>query len=149
MRRGKDNRRVPKRSKRPEANQKRKFSSQAARALTVRGSSFALEVIVQIGYWRFWNRWTVAQIHQVLTQERHLPISEREVLYLIGIFLVLLRCTYHLRLEEQAAYFRRHGVFLYCARSQIALLYGTLQARLARQNELGHAQSVTYGNRRT
>jgi len=38
---------------------------------------------------------------------------------------------------------------LYCARSQIALLYGTLQARLARQNELGHAKSVTYGNRRT
>ena len=96
----------------PEAKQKRKFSSQAARALTVRGSSFALEVIVQIGYWRFWNRWTVAQIHQVLTQERQLPISEREVLYLIGVFLVLLRCTYHLRLEEQAAYFRRHGVFL-------------------------------------
>ena len=80
--------------------------------MTVRGSSFALEVIVQIGYWRFWKRWTVTQIHEVLTQERHLPISEREVLYLIGVFLVLLRCTYHLRLEERAAYFRRHGLFL-------------------------------------
>lgn len=94
------------------AKQRQKFASQAARRLTVRGSSFALEVIVQIGYWRFWKRWTVTQIHEVLTQERHLPISEREVLYLIGVFLVLLRCTYHLRLAEQAAYFRRHGLFL-------------------------------------
>jgi hypothetical protein len=94
------------------AGHKRVYASQAARCLTVRGSSFALEVIAQIGYWRFWRRWTVAQIHEVLTQERHLPISEREVLYLIGIFLVLLRCTYPLRLEEHAAYFRRHGLFL-------------------------------------
>lgn len=96
----------------PVAKQKRKFASQAARALTVRGSSFALEVIVQIGYWRFWKRWTVSQIHEGLAQERHVPISEREVLYLIGVFLVLLRCTYPQRLAEHAAYFRRHGLFL-------------------------------------
>jgi len=94
------------------AGQDRVYESQAARRLTVRGSSFALEVIVQIGYWRFWKRWTVAQIHEMLTQPHHLPISEREVLYLIEVFLVLLRCTYHLRLEEHAAYFRRHGIFI-------------------------------------
>src|SRR3712207_2208160 len=35
----------------------RVYVSQAARCLTVRDSSFALEVIVQIGYWRFWKRW--------------------------------------------------------------------------------------------
>ena len=35
----------------------RVYESQEARRLTVRGSSFALEVIVQIGYWRFWERW--------------------------------------------------------------------------------------------
>lgn len=95
-----------------EAKRTRMFASQEAEALTVRGSSFALEVIVQIGYWRFWKRWTVSQIHEMLTQERHLPISEREVLYLIGVFLVLLRCTYPLRLAKHAAYFRRHGLFL-------------------------------------
>ena len=92
--------------------QARVYESQAARRLTVRGSSFALEVIVQIGLWRFWKRWTVVQIHERLTQERHWLISEREVLYLIEVFLVLLRCTYYLRLEEHAAYFRRHGVFM-------------------------------------
>jgi len=94
------------------ARHKQVYASQAARHLTVRGSSFALEVIAQIGYWRFWKRWTVAQIYEVLTQDRHLPISEREVLYLIGVFLVLLRCTYRLRLAEHAAYFHRHGLFL-------------------------------------
>jgi hypothetical protein len=52
------------------------------------------------------------QIHETLTQVHHLPISEREVLYLIEVFLVLLRCTYHLRLEGHAAYFRRHGVYI-------------------------------------
>jgi hypothetical protein len=92
--------------------QDRVYESQEARRLTIRGSSFALEVIVQIGYWRFWKRWTVVQIHEMLTQVHHLPISEREVLYLIEVFLVLLRCTYHVRLEEHAAYFRRHGVFI-------------------------------------
>jgi hypothetical protein len=90
----------------------RVYESQAARRLTVRGSSFALEVIVQIGLWRFWKRWTVAQIHEMLTQERHMLISEREVLYLIEVFLVLLRCTYDLRLAEHAAYFRQHGLFV-------------------------------------
>jgi hypothetical protein len=95
-----------------DAQRGRMHTSLAAERLTLRGSSFALEVIVQIGYWRFWNRWTVAQIHAVLTAERHLPISEREVLYLLGVFLVLLRCPYPLRVAEHAPYFRRHGVFL-------------------------------------
>lgn len=94
------------------AEPERRYASQAARSLTVRGSSFAVEVIVQIGYWRFWHRWTVTQIHAVLTQERCLPISKREVLYLIGVFLVLFRCTYHLRLAAHAAAFRRHGLFI-------------------------------------
>ena len=87
-------------------------TSPAAERLTLRGSSFALEVIVQIGYWRFWKRWTITQIHESLTLERALPISEREVLYLVGVFLVLLHCTYHWRLAEHERYFQQHGLFL-------------------------------------
>ncbi|MCA1604309.1 MAG: transposase [Acidobacteria bacterium] len=94
------------------AGHHRVAAAQAARRLTLRGSSFALEVVVQIGYLRFWHRWTVAQIHDRLTQEHHLPISRRQVLNLIGVFLVLLRCTYHLRLQQHAAYFRWHGLFV-------------------------------------
>ena len=91
---------------------KRVYGSQVAQHLRVRGSSFALEVIVQIGFWRFWKRWTVTQIHEMLTQERHMLISEREVLYLIGVFLVLLCCTNPQRLAEHAIYFRRHGLYI-------------------------------------
>jgi len=95
-----------------DAQEGRMHTSPAAERLTLRGSSFALQVIVQIGYWRFWKRWTITQIHESLTLERALPISEREVLYLVGIFLVLLRCTYHLRLAAHDGYFQRHGLFL-------------------------------------
>jgi hypothetical protein len=95
-----------------DARRGRMHTSRTAERLTLRGSSFALEVIAQIGYWRFWQRWTVAQIHERLSQERQLPIPEREVLYLIGVFLVLSRCTYHLRWAEYMAEFRRHGLFL-------------------------------------
>lgn len=95
-----------------DAQRGRMHTSPATERLTVRGSSFALEVIVQSGYWRFWKRWTVAQIHAVLTDERHLPISEREGLYLIGVFLVLLRCTSPLRVADHATYLRRHGLCL-------------------------------------
>ena len=95
-----------------DARRGRMHTSRAAERLTLRGSSFALELIAQIGYWRFWQRWTVAQIHERLSQERQLPISERAVLYLIGVFLVLMRCTYQLRWAEYAAEFRRHGLFL-------------------------------------
>ncbi len=88
------------------------YASQAAQRLTLRGSSFALELIVQIGDWRFRQCWTLAQIHQALIQDRHVPISERRVFDLIGIFLVLWQCTYHQRIEAHAPYFRRHGLFL-------------------------------------
>ncbi len=123
------------------AGHKRVYASQAARRLTVRGSSFALEVVVQIGYWRFWKRWTVTQIHEVLTQERHVPISEREVLYLIGVFLVLLRCTYPLRLEEHAAYFRRYGLFL--AIDALKPEKGNTALYVARELKFGMVLQVT------
>ena len=76
-----------------EARRGRRQTAEAADRLTLCGRSFALEGSVQIGYWRFWPRWTVGQIHRELTEERHLPISKRAVAYLVGRFLVLLRCT--------------------------------------------------------
>jgi hypothetical protein len=76
----------------PSAKQKRRFASPEAAAVTVRGSSCAREVIVQMGDWRFWQRWPGTQLHEGLTQERYLPSSERAGWYLLGILLVLLRC---------------------------------------------------------
>lgn len=94
------------------ARTRRVYTSQVAERLTLRGSSFALEVIVQIGVWRFGQHWTITQIHHELTQAYHLPISEREVLYLIEVFLVLNRSTYAQRIEAHAAEFMRPGVYL-------------------------------------
>jgi hypothetical protein len=128
----------------------RVYASQAAHGLTVRGSSFALEVSVQIGYWRFWHRWTVTQIHEVLTQERRLPISEREVLYLIGVFLVLLRCTSPLRLAARAASFHRPGLFV--ALDALKPEKGTTALYVVRELKVGlvlHAAALLTADQRT
>jgi hypothetical protein len=94
------------------AEPERVYASPAAQGLTVRGRSFALAVLVQSGSWRFWPRWSVTQIHAALTQERRLPSSERAVLYLRGVFLVLLRSPSPLRRAARAASFRRQGRFV-------------------------------------
>jgi hypothetical protein len=52
---------------------------------------FGRDVVVQVGYWRFWQHLTVPELHARLIDELHLPISERQVLNLLGDFLALLR----------------------------------------------------------
>jgi len=52
---------------------------------------FGRDVVVQAGYWRFWQHLTVTEIHERLTTDLHLPICERAVLHLLGDFLALLR----------------------------------------------------------
>jgi hypothetical protein len=94
------------------AKQERRFVWQPAEALTLRGSSLALGVSVPSGSRRFGPRRAVAQIPEVLTPDRHLLSSERAVLYLRGVCLVLLRCPSPLRLAGHAAYVRPHGLFL-------------------------------------
>jgi hypothetical protein len=54
---------------------------------------FAREVVVQVGYWRFWQHATVTEIHERLCTGLHLPVSERQVLNLVGDFLALLRAA--------------------------------------------------------
>lgn len=54
---------------------------------------FGRDVVVQVGYWRFWHHLTVTEIHERLSTELRLPICEREVLHLLGDFLALLRAA--------------------------------------------------------
>jgi hypothetical protein len=65
------------------------YRSAEAETLSVPGSSFGLDVIVEVGYRRFWMRQTVLEIHADL--KGLIPLSERHVLHLIGDFLALLR----------------------------------------------------------
>ena len=67
------------------------YRSQEAEALSLSGCSFGLDVIIEVGYQRFWLRRTVQEIHTGL-KERIL-ISERQILNLLADFLALLRAA--------------------------------------------------------
>lgn len=65
------------------------YRSNEAEMLSVPGCSYGLDVIVEIGYQRFWQHRTVAEIHAALRPQ--VMISERQVLNLLANFLALLR----------------------------------------------------------
>jgi hypothetical protein len=67
--------------------------STEAEQLHLGRGQFGRDVVVQVGYWRFWQHLTVPELHARLSDELHLPISERQVLNLLGDFLALLRAA--------------------------------------------------------
>jgi len=60
---------------------------------------FGRDVVVQVGYWRFWQHLTVTEIHERLGTLLGLPISERQVLNMVGDFLALLRAAQPAKIE--------------------------------------------------
>lgn len=87
------------------------YRSREAEELSPKGYSFGFDVITQIGWWRFWDHRTLDEIATLL-QSQHLPISRRQILYLIGDFLALLRAAQPAKIETQRAYFKRHGMVI-------------------------------------
>jgi len=69
------------------------YRSDEAEQLHLGRRQFGRDVVVQVGYWRFWQHLTVTEIHERLTQDLHLPVSAREVQALVGDFLALLRAA--------------------------------------------------------
>jgi hypothetical protein len=67
------------------------YRSQEAEELSVSGCSYGIDVIVEVGYQRFWLQRTVQEIHTVLKER--VSISERQVLNLLANFLALLRAA--------------------------------------------------------
>lgn len=67
------------------------YRSSEAETLHLKHRRYSREVIVHVGYRRFWQRQTIYEIHDWLVQDLGLPISERQVLNLIADFLSLLR----------------------------------------------------------
>jgi hypothetical protein len=65
--------------------------SAVAEQLHLGRGQFGRDIVVQVGYWRFWQHLTIPELHARLIDELHLPISERQVLNLLGDFLALLR----------------------------------------------------------
>ena len=67
------------------------YHSKEAEALSVPGCSYGLDVIVEVGYQRFWQQRTISEIHTALKEG--VAISERQVLNLLVHFLALLRAA--------------------------------------------------------
>jgi hypothetical protein len=79
----------------------RVYRSQAAEKLHVPHGSYGRDVIVEVGYQRFWQQRTIAEIHQSLSGI--VSISERQVQHLLGSFLALLRAGQGTKIERHQA----------------------------------------------
>lgn len=78
-----------------------KYSSEKAEILHLKHRRFGRDVIVHVGYRRFWYHQTMYEIHDWLTQDLGLTVSERQVLNLIIDFLALLRAAQPAKVRAQ------------------------------------------------
>lgn len=85
--------------------------STAAEQLSLKGSSFGFDLIVQIGWWRFWDHRTLDEIAALLNAKQ-LPVSRRHILNLMGDFLAVLRAAQPAKIETHRAYLQRHGMVI-------------------------------------
>ncbi|MBI4672816.1 MAG: hypothetical protein HY741_14250 [Chloroflexi bacterium] len=92
-------------------NSRALFVSPEPARLSLKGLSFGFDVLVQIGWWRFWEHRTLDEIALLLKAKR-LPISRRHILNLSSDFLALLRAAQPAKIEARRAYFQRHGLVL-------------------------------------
>jgi hypothetical protein len=68
------------------------YRSNEAEMLSVPECSYGIDVLVEVGYQRFWQHRTVPEIHAIV--RKHVAISERQILNLLANFLGLLRAGY-------------------------------------------------------
>ena len=62
---------------------------------------FSRELVVKVGYRRFWLHQTMYELYDWLTQDLKIAISEREILNVIGDFLALLRAGQEAKVREK------------------------------------------------
>lgn len=72
-------------------NTKTLYGSVEAERLHLKHRRYSRELIVKIGYRRFWHHQTIYELHEWLTQELGVPIAERQLSNVVGDFLALLR----------------------------------------------------------
>jgi hypothetical protein len=86
------------------------FVSPEPARLSLKGLSFGFDVIVQVGWWRFWEHRTLDEIWELA--QRDFPISRRQVMYLVVDFLCLLKAAQPARIEAHRPFYARHGLLL-------------------------------------
>lgn len=77
------------------------YHSAQAERLHLKHRSFSRELIVRIGYRRFWQHQPQAEIYSWLSQELHLDICERTVVNLMLDFLALLRAGQGAKIRQK------------------------------------------------
>jgi hypothetical protein len=77
------------------------YHSAQAERLHLKHRSFSRELIVRIGYRRFWQHQPQAEIYTWLSQELHLDICERTVVNLMLDFLALLRAGQGAKIRQK------------------------------------------------
>jgi len=70
---------------------KETYSSVEAERVHLKNRRYSRELIIKIGYRRFWYHQTIDELHEWLTQELSVAISQRQVSNVLGDFLALLR----------------------------------------------------------
>ncbi len=78
--------------------------------LSLKGLSFGFDVIVQVGWGRFWEHRTLDEIWELA--RRRFPISRRQIMYLIVDFLCLLKAAQPARIEACRPLYQRRGLLL-------------------------------------
>lgn len=97
-------------SRRRCSNARAMFVSPEPSRLCLKGHSFGFDVIVQIGWWRFWEHRTLDEIWELA--QRQFTISRRQVMNLIVDFLCLLKAAQPARIEAHRPIFARRGLLL-------------------------------------
>jgi len=92
------------------SNARAMFVSPEPERLCLKGHSFGFDVIVQIGWWRFWEHRTLDEIWELA--QRQFQISRRQVMYLLVDFLCLLKAAQPARIEAHRSTFARRGLLL-------------------------------------
>ncbi len=87
------------------------YRSEAADRLAPKGGSFSFDLIIHIGWWRFWEHQTLDEI-QAKLRDRHLPVSRRHILNLILDFLALVCATQPQRLAAFRREWERRGLYV-------------------------------------
>ncbi len=77
------------------------YHSKEAEALHLPNRQFGRDLIVHVGYRRFWYHQTMYEIHDWLRQDMQIHISERQVLNLITDFLALLGAAQPAKVAHQ------------------------------------------------
>jgi hypothetical protein len=77
------------------------YRSAEAEGLHLKSKQCGRDVIVHVGYRRFWYHQTMYEIHEWLTQDLALAVSESQVFYLIIDFLALLGAAQPAKVRDQ------------------------------------------------